>query len=163
DAGAQEAMGLGGVRVGERQEQAGRLRGLLSDERADPQREDRARQRRPRRRQPARQPLRPRALRAARRPVQEMSAAASAGPLYKPAGALEFFKAGGHPERIPAGKVIFTEGGKGLIARHRMYLLISGEVDLLSKKKVIATLKAGELFGELAAIDGAPRTASAMA
>jgi CRP-like cAMP-binding protein len=92
-----------------------------------------------------------------------VAAAAAAGPLYKPAMALEFFKAAGTPERIPGGKVIFTEGGKGLLARHRMYLLISGEVDLLSRKKVIATLKAGELFGELAAIDGAPRTASAMA
>jgi CRP-like cAMP-binding protein len=92
-----------------------------------------------------------------------MSAAAAAGPLYKPAVALEFFKSGGKPERIPSGKLIFTEGGKGLLARHRMYLLISGEVDLMAKKKVFATLKAGELFGELAAIDGAPRTASAMA
>jgi CRP/FNR family cyclic AMP-dependent transcriptional regulator len=92
-----------------------------------------------------------------------VAAAAAAGPLYKPAMALEFFKAAGTPERIPAGKVIFTEGGKRLLARHRMYLLISGEVDLLSRKTVIATLKAGELFGELAAIDGAPRTASAMA
>jgi len=92
-----------------------------------------------------------------------VAAAAAAGPLYKPAMALEFFKTAGTSERIPAGKVIFTEGGKGLLARHRMYLLVSGEIDLLSKKKVIASLKAGELFGELAAIDGAPRTASAMA
>jgi CRP-like cAMP-binding protein len=44
-----------------------------------------------------------------------------------------------------------------------MYLLISGDVELMMRKKVITTLKAGEIFGELAAIDGAPRTASAVA
>ena len=44
-----------------------------------------------------------------------------------------------------------------------MYLLISGEVELMVKKKVITALRAGEIFGELAAIDGAPRTASAVA
>jgi len=93
-----------------------------------------------------------------------MSAAPLAGgPLYKPAVALEFFKSGGKPERIPAGKIIFAEGGKGLLARHRMYLLISGEVDVMARKKILATLKAGQLFGELAAIDGEPRTASAVA
>jgi CRP-like cAMP-binding protein len=89
--------------------------------------------------------------------------AAAAGPLYKPAVALDFFKSGGKPERIASGKIIFAEGKKGLMVRDRMYLLISGEVDLMARKKVFATLKAGEIFGELAAIDGAPRTASALA
>src|SRR5262245_7254469 len=163
-------MGLGGVRVGERQEQAGRLRGLLSDERVHPQREGRARQRRARRRQPGRQPLRARALRAARRAVQEVGGEMTATPepisasrLYKPAMALDFFKQTGKPERVPAGETIFAEGKKGLLFRDKMYLLISGEVDLLMKKKPFATLRAGEIFGELAAIDGAPRTASAVA
>jgi CRP/FNR family transcriptional regulator, cyclic AMP receptor protein len=87
----------------------------------------------------------------------------SASRLYKPAVALDFFKHGGKPERIAAGETIFAEGNKGLIFRDKMYLLISGDVDLMVKKKVIASLKAGEIFGELAAIDGAPRTASAVA
>jgi CRP-like cAMP-binding protein len=87
----------------------------------------------------------------------------SASRLYKPAVALDFFKHGGKPERIAAGETIFAEGKKGLIFRDKMYLLISGDVDLMAKKKVIASLKAGEIFGELAAIDGAPRTASAVA
>jgi|KBSMisStaDraftv2_1062788.scaffolds.fasta_scaffold00856_12 CRP/FNR family transcriptional regulator, cyclic AMP receptor protein len=87
----------------------------------------------------------------------------SASRLYKPAVALDFFKHGGKPERIAAGETIFAEGKKGLIFRDKMYLLISGDVDLMVKKKVIASLKAGEIFGELAAIDGAPRTASAVA
>jgi CRP-like cAMP-binding protein len=90
-------------------------------------------------------------------------ASVAASRLYKPAVALDFFKHGGKPERIPAGETIFAEGKKGLLFRDKMYLLISGEVELLIKKKAIATLRAGEIFGELAAIDGDPRTASAMA
>jgi len=95
-----------------------------------------------------------------------MSSAAAplaASRLYKPAVALDFFKHVGKPERIKAGETIFSEGKKGLIFRDKMYLLISGEVDLMVKKKVITSLRAGEIFGELAAIDGAPRTASAVA
>jgi CRP-like cAMP-binding protein len=92
-----------------------------------------------------------------------MSAAVPAGRTYKPAVALDFFKSGGKGERLAPGSVIFAEGRKGILFGHKMYLLISGEVDLQVKKKTIATLKAGEIFGELAAIDGAPRTASAVA
>jgi CRP/FNR family cyclic AMP-dependent transcriptional regulator len=87
----------------------------------------------------------------------------SASRLYKPAVALDFFKHVGKPERIKAGETIFSEGKNGLIFRDKMYLLISGEVELMVKKKVITSLRAGEIFGELAAIDGAPRTASAVA
>ncbi len=87
----------------------------------------------------------------------------TASRLYKPAVALDFFKHVGKPERIKAGETIFSEGRKGLIFRDKMYLLISGEVELRVKKKVITALRAGEIFGELAAIDGAPRTASAVA
>ena len=90
-------------------------------------------------------------------------ASVAASRLYKPAVALEFFKHGGKPERIPSGETIFAEGKKGLRFRDKMYLLISGEVELLIRKKPIATLRAGEIFGELAAIDGDPRTASAVA
>ena len=89
--------------------------------------------------------------------------AAPAGRLYKPAVALDFFKSGGKPERVAAGGVIFAEGKKGLLFGDKMYLLISGEIELQVKKKPIVALKAGEIFGELAAIDGAPRTASAVA
>jgi CRP/FNR family transcriptional regulator, cyclic AMP receptor protein len=91
------------------------------------------------------------------------SATTAAARLYKPAVALDFFKHGGKPERIAAGETIFSEGKKGLLFRDKMYLLISGEVDLVVKRKSLVTLKAGEIFGELAAIDGAPRTASAVA
>jgi CRP/FNR family cyclic AMP-dependent transcriptional regulator len=96
-------------------------------------------------------------------PPAAVATAIASSRLYKPAVALDFFKHGGKAERIPAGETIFAEGRKGLIFRDKMYLLISGDVELMMRKKVITTLKAGEIFGELAAIDGAPRTASAMA
>ena len=83
--------------------------------------------------------------------------------LYKPAVALDFFRHGGTPERIAAGKTIFAEGKKRLLFGDKMYLLLSGEVELQAKKKPIGKVAVGEIFGELAAIDGAPRTASAVA
>jgi CRP/FNR family transcriptional regulator, cyclic AMP receptor protein len=87
-------------------------------------------------------------------------------PVYSPAVALEFFKAAGKPEKVPAGKVIFAEHDKArpyLFMRDKMYLLLDGAVDLVARKKVIGTVAKGEIFGEMASITHAPRTASAVA
>jgi CRP/FNR family transcriptional regulator, cyclic AMP receptor protein len=81
---------------------------------------------------------------------------------YDPAVALDFFKAGGKVEKIPQGEIIFAEQKKGFFGE-RMYLLLEGEVSLLTGKKVIGSVKAGEIFGEMAAITEAPRTATAVA
>jgi len=81
---------------------------------------------------------------------------------YDPAVALDFFKAGGKVEKIPQGEVIFAEEKKRFLGE-RMYLLIDGEVSLLTGKKVIGSVKAGEVFGEMAAITEAPRSATAVA
>jgi CRP-like cAMP-binding protein len=89
----------------------------------------------------------------------------SAG-LYTPAVALEFFEAAGKPEKIAQGKVIFAEHDKArplLFMRDKMYLLLEGEVDLVAGKKVIGTVAKGGIFGEMASITHAPRTASAVA
>ena len=79
--------------------------------------------------------------------------------VYDPAVALAFFKSVGTPESIDEGKTIFAEKDK----RSRIYLLLKGEVALLAGSKRIGTVKAAEIFGELAVIDGAPRSASAVA
>lgn len=88
------------------------------------------------------------------------------GAAYDPRVALQFFKSSGTPQKVPAGKVIFAEKDKGGRLLHKpstMYLLLTGEVQLLAGRKPISTVKAGEIFGELAAITEAPRSASAVA
>jgi CRP-like cAMP-binding protein len=85
---------------------------------------------------------------------------------YSPAVALEFFKAAGKPEKVPAGRTFFEENQKArplLFMRDKMYLLLDGEVDLVARKKVIGTVSKGQVFGEMASITNAPRSASAVA
>jgi CRP/FNR family cyclic AMP-dependent transcriptional regulator len=94
-----------------------------------------------------------------------MSAAAARAEasIYDPKVALEFFKAAGKPEKVADGKTIFAEKEKGFFSRSKVYLLLSGEVGLLAGKKPIGSVKAGEIFGELAAITQSPRSATAVA
>ncbi len=86
--------------------------------------------------------------------------------VYQPAVALEFFKATGKTENVPKGHTIFAEHDKAkalLFQRNKMYLLLDGEVDLVARKKVIGTVGKGQIFGEMASITQAPRSASAVA
>ena len=68
-------------------------------------------------------------------------------------------KAGCEIESFPAGTVIFSDGDKG----DRMYIVRSGAVDIVRNGTVITTVEAGGLFGEMALIDGSPRSATARA
>jgi CRP-like cAMP-binding protein len=86
--------------------------------------------------------------------------------LYSPAIALEFFKVAGKPEKIAQGEVIFAEHDRArpfLFMRDKMYLLLQGEVELVAGRKVIGIVAKGGIFGEMASITHAPRTASAVA
>ncbi len=86
--------------------------------------------------------------------------------LYDPSVALQFFKAAGKPEKVPQGKAFFAENEKArpfLFMRDKMYLLLDGEVDLVARKKIIGTVGKGQIFGEMASITHAPRSASAVA
>jgi CRP/FNR family transcriptional regulator, cyclic AMP receptor protein len=58
-----------------------------------------------------------------------------------------------------AGEVIFAEGDKG----DNMYVLRSGEVEVERDGQVAETLAPGGIFGEMALIDGSPRSATARA
>jgi len=58
-----------------------------------------------------------------------------------------------------AGEVIFTAGDAG----DYMYVVRSGTVEIERDGKVIETLSGGGIFGEMALIDGSPRSATAMA
>lgn len=85
-------------------------------------------------------------------------------PVYNAAMAMEFFKAVGKPEGFEQGKVIFAEDEKGgIFSRPRMYVLIVGEVEMLVQSKVIGSVKAGEVFGEMGVIANAARSATARA
>src|SRR6267143_1504836 len=89
-----------------------------------------------------------------------------AAPLYVPAVARAFFESAGKEESLPAGTVLFSENERAsrlLLKRDKMYFLAEGEISLAAKGRPIGTLKAGEIFGEMAAMSDSPRSASAVA
>ena len=67
--------------------------------------------------------------------------------------------AGFPPAKFKPGEVIFSEGDKG----DKMYVIRSGEVEILRDGHVVETLAPGGIFGEMALIDGSPRAATARA
>lgn len=95
----------------------------------------------------------------ATKPAQKIEVA------YDPAVALDFFKSAGKPETIAEGKAIFAESERAipLLRKSKMYLLLKGEVELRAKKKPIGPVRPGEIFGEIAVMAHAPRTAGAVA
>ena len=88
----------------------------------------------------------------------------SESPVYDPAAATEFFKAG-TAETVEAGKTFFVERENGgfFSADDRMYLLLEGAVALTINGKSLDTVKPGEIFGELATITASKRSATATA
>lgn len=67
-----------------------------------------------------------------------------------------------HQRSILAGEVVFDEGEEG----QAIYVVLSGEVMICRQGRMdapIATVGAGRIFGELALIDGGPRSAQARA
>ena len=79
--------------------------------------------------------------------------------IYDPAVARNCFQAMGKVEIISQGGNFFAENQTS----DRMYLLVEGEVSLVRGKKALDVVKAGEIFGEMAAISQQPRSATATA
>jgi CRP/FNR family cyclic AMP-dependent transcriptional regulator len=67
--------------------------------------------------------------------------------------------AGFPPASYAPGEIIFSAGDKG----ENMYVIRSGEVEVERDGKIVETLSAGGIFGEMALIDGSPRAATARA
>jgi CRP/FNR family cyclic AMP-dependent transcriptional regulator len=72
---------------------------------------------------------------------------------------MEIFAAEEHPRVYEPGEAIFRAYDMG----SEMYVVLEGEVELTIDSKVLETLGPGEPFGEMALIDQAPRTATAIA
>jgi CRP/FNR family transcriptional regulator, cyclic AMP receptor protein len=78
--------------------------------------------------------------------------------------ALERLAAGMRSRRFRRGEVIFHIGDPG----DALFVVVDGEVKIslpseTGEEAILATLGAGDVFGELALLDGAPRSASATA
>jgi len=78
--------------------------------------------------------------------------------IYDPSLAKTCFQAQGKVELISEGGQFFAENQNS----DKMYLLVEGEVSLIRGKKVLDVVKAGEIFGEMAAISQLPRSATAV-
>ena len=63
------------------------------------------------------------------------------------------------PVNIPAGKVLVKEGDPG----REFMIIVSGTATVKRNGRKIATLGAGDFFGELAVLAGVPRTATVIA
>jgi CRP/FNR family cyclic AMP-dependent transcriptional regulator len=69
----------------------------------------------------------------------------------------------GMEKKLNPGEVLFHEGDRGDV----MYLIREGKIKITKgsgeDEKVLAVLKEGDFFGEMAIIDGSPRSAGAIA
>jgi len=60
---------------------------------------------------------------------------------------------------VKAGDKLVAQGERGT----GFYLIIDGQADVMAGGEKLASFKGGDFFGELAVIDGAPRTADVVA
>lgn len=60
---------------------------------------------------------------------------------------------------VPAGTIIFRHGDPG----DAMYAVLDGAVAIQNENVLLEEIPAGGIFGEMALVDGAPRSADAVA
>jgi CRP-like cAMP-binding protein len=58
-----------------------------------------------------------------------------------------------------SGQTIFLEGARG----DDMYIVVEGQVDIVTDGQIVETIEPGSIFGEMALIDNRPRSAAAIA
>ena len=65
----------------------------------------------------------------------------------------------GEEQRLDAGQVLFEKGDAG----HEMYVVRSGEVQIIDGNHVFETVGPGGIVGEMALVDGGARSATVRA
>lgn len=65
----------------------------------------------------------------------------------------------GDQQHFASGQTIFSEGEPGDV----MYVIAEGELEVRARDRVIETIGAGQLIGEMALIDAQPRSATVIA
>ncbi|MFA6920541.1 MAG: cyclic nucleotide-binding domain-containing protein [Gallionella sp.] len=71
----------------------------------------------------------------------------------------ELFRHETEVKALSAGDALFTEGDQGDL----MYVLMSGEVEIIVHERVMETAQAGALLGEMAMIEDSTRSATVIA
>ncbi|HTC30875.1 MAG TPA: cyclic nucleotide-binding domain-containing protein [Candidatus Acidoferrum sp.] len=70
---------------------------------------------------------------------------------------LSMFAGSAEIRKYPAGHKLFSAGDAGDV----MYVVLSGEVEIVINDKIVETVRSGGIFGEMALIDRRERSASA--
>jgi CRP/FNR family cyclic AMP-dependent transcriptional regulator len=71
---------------------------------------------------------------------------------------INLFNSDPHAEKFPSGQAVFREGERG----DHMFAVVKGSVELIINGKVVETVEAGGVFGEMALVEEQPRVASAI-
>jgi CRP-like cAMP-binding protein len=71
---------------------------------------------------------------------------------------ISLFNSDPNAEKFAAGHAVFREGDRG----DHMFAVVKGSVDLVINGKVVETVEAGGVFGEMALVEEQPRVATAL-
>ena len=72
---------------------------------------------------------------------------------------LAFFKNADEVQEFTAGETVFSEGDHGDV----MYVVLDGELEVLTKGRLVEVSKPGDIIGEMALIDSRTRSATVVA